>query len=1085
MAARWNANDGRRREEPAAGPEAAFTRAITDAFDPSSRARGRAYERQGRVTFVGSNGSGRRATVIGTSRYSVGLDIEASVLFVECTCPVGPFCKHTWATLLAAERRQDDLRLDVTKVARVHAGPPRPVAQDSQQVKPSSEPPAIPRWRTQLDTILGNPSRPLPTHTSRRLEALFVLDVAASTRSREIVLHAWSRPKVQAPPRWTRLVPYMLDVGALDPFDRAVVSLLGSRPAGRGNLASSGGLLPPVAPDVLRQLAARGSLAISAEPGEVDPIACSRATFDEGPPWCLTPMVHDEPDGTLVLDAQLERDGTRVRSGSDPKLLDGGLCVMDDAIARYLPVGPPGLSEALLRSGPVRVPTVDRETFARTVLETPSLAEIALPPSLGVSDVALPTSYVAEVGAGGGGGFVAVAASVEIDGLRAPLTPGTPAVVDFPNRRRLLRDRARDAAARALLASLGCFEEGHGDLVIPPSRVPGLVRGLLDAEWVVFAEGRRQRRGALFKLHAASGIDWFDLEGSMDFGGVTASLPELLRAVRTQGMVRLGDGSVGVVPEEWLARWAKLSAFGEVREDDVRFRRSQASLLDALLAAQPEATCDEAFARLRGELRAFRVPTRLVPPSSFLGSLRPYQQEGLGWLAWLGRLGLGGCLADDMGLGKTVQVIAYLLHRAAGTRRTGPSLVVAPRSVVDHWVDEAARFAPHLHVVAQVGTGRSSTRNLLSRADLIVTSYATLRRDAPLLAEIELDCLVLDEAQALKNPDAATTKAARTLRARQRVALSGTPIENHLGELWSIFDVVSPGMLGSAKVLRDLVDRSNDASVETASAVARAVRPFLLRRRKREVARDLPERTEETLHCTLGPAERALYDDLARHYRDTLLGEVRRDGMKRTALHVLEALLRLRQAACHPGLLDRKRRRRGSAKLDLLFEQLETIADADAGDPHKVLVFSQFTSLLDLVEPGLDQRGITYERLDGKTVNRAERVARFQEDPEVRVFLLSLKAGGTGLNLTAADYVYLLDPWWNPAVEAQAIDRAHRIGQDRPVVAYRLIARDTIEERVAELQGRKRALADAILENDAGTRALADLTADDLERLLA
>ncbi|MCC7535268.1 MAG: DEAD/DEAH box helicase [Deltaproteobacteria bacterium] len=1098
---RWKADDKPPKPDLPRGPALGFSRALDDAFDPASQARGRSYEVQGRVTFVGSAGTRRDASVLGTRVYRVRIALESTTLFVECTCPVGPFCKHTWAALLAVTRRGDDLRLDLQAVARVRAGPEADAseptvaadgaaARGERLVAVSPRPPA---WRDRLDRALAEPrGSAFPLAGGVVLEARFVLDPAECLRARAIVLHAWSRPTARGPmARWSRVAVggYVLHTTELGAFDRSTLALLGTRPVGRGHMHSAGEVPSAVALDLVRRLADRGQLALAPVPGEVDPAACVAARFDDGPPWLVAPTVREEADGSLVVDVELVRSDERVALEASYALLQSGLVVRDDTIARYETSGPSGLVDAVRAGGPVRIPPTDREAFARTVLETQSLAGLVLPASLGVTDCVLEPSYVAEISERTDDGYAWVAPWVEIDGVRAPLLPLAPAIIDFPERRRLLRDGARDAAARDLLHALGCLDASLGssdDLPLSQSRTPSLVRGLLDAGWAVYVEGRKQRRAGRFALHAASGIDWLGLRGGFEFDGITASLPELLRAARTNGMVRLDDGSVGVVPDEWLARWKSLAGFGPVLgETDVRFLRSQVSLVDALLAAQPEATCDETFARLRQELRAFRTPAPVDPPASLLGTLRPYQRQGLGWLAWLGRLGLGGCLADDMGLGKTVQVLAYLLHRQELDPRRGPSLVVAPRSVVDHWVSEVERFAPHLRVVAQIGTGRTADRAALARADLLVTSYATLRRDVALLADVELDCLVLDEAQALKNPDAATTKAARVLRARQRIALSGTPIENHLGELWSIFDVVSPGMLGSVKVLRDLADRSDESSVETAEAVARAVRPFLLRRRKREVATDLPERTEETLVCTLTPTERALYDDLARHYRDALLGRVRRDGIKRAAFHVLEALLRLRQAACHPGLLDPKRRTRGSAKLDVLFEQLDTLADADADDPHKVLVFSQFTSLLDLVEPGLRERGVVFERLDGRTTDRAARVARFQDDPEVRVFLLSLKAGGTGLNLMAADYVYLLDPWWNPAVETQAIDRAHRIGQRRPVVAYRLIAAATIEERVAELQGRKRALADAILESDTGTRALADLTVADLERLLA
>jgi SNF2 family DNA or RNA helicase len=366
----------------------------------------------------------------------------------------------------------------------------------------------------------------------------------------------------------------------------------------------------------------------------------------------------------------------------------------------------------------------------------------------------------------------------------------------------------------------------------------------------------------------------------------------------------------------------------------------------------------------------------------------------------------------------------------------------------------------------------------IRRADLVLTTYGTLRRDATSLHAIEFDYAILDEAQAIKNAATASAKAARLLRAKNRLALSGTPIENHLGELWSLFEFLNPGLLGTAKAFqRASSARSRDD--ETLEWLSRALRPFILRRTKEQVAPELPGRTEQTLQCELEPAQRRHYDELRAHYRVTLLARVARDGVNRSKMQILEALLRLRQAACHSGLIDPARAYEPSAKFDVLIPRLlEVVAEG-----HKALIFSQFTSLLALLRPRIEALGLTYEYLDGRTRDRAARVDRFQSDPGCPLFLISLKAGGLGLNLTAAEYVFLLDPWWNPAVEAQAIDRAHRIGQSRHVFAYRLLARDTVEEKVAALQQTKRDLADAILSADGGL--VRSLAAEDLEMLLS
>jgi SNF2 family DNA or RNA helicase len=366
----------------------------------------------------------------------------------------------------------------------------------------------------------------------------------------------------------------------------------------------------------------------------------------------------------------------------------------------------------------------------------------------------------------------------------------------------------------------------------------------------------------------------------------------------------------------------------------------------------------------------------------------------------------------------------------------------------------------------------------------VLTTYGTLRQDVELIKDIEFDYVILDEAQAIKNDKSVSAKACRLLQARHRLALTGTPVENSLDDLWSIFEFLNPGMLGCSAGLKSLTTAADsledDGERERQfDALRRGLAPFILRRTKDQVLRELPRKTEQTLHIDLLSADRKRYDELRRHYRESLLKKVADQGMNRARMHMLEALLRLRQAACHSGLVDKALVGAASAKIETLHEQIEEIA----AEGRKAIVFSQFTSLLAIVRKELDKRNMTYEYLDGKTRDRQSRVDRFQTDPACSLFLISLKAGGVGLNLTAADYVYLLDPWWNPAVEAQAIDRAHRIGQERPVFAYRLVARDTVEEKIIELQQRKRAIADAIISED--RRILSGMTAEDLQMLLS
>jgi len=396
-----------------------------------------------------------------------------------------------------------------------------------------------------------------------------------------------------------------------------------------------------------------------------------------------------------------------------------------------------------------------------------------------------------------------------------------------------------------------------------------------------------------------------------------------------------------------------------------------------------------------------------------------------------------------------------------------------------NWASECERFAPSLKIMEYTGLERAASRAEFSKHHLILSTYGTVRRDIAVLKDIDFDYVVLDEAQTIKNPSSQIARASRLLKSNFRLALSGTPIENNAGDLWSIFEFLNPGMLGRSTAFRSHI--ADPDSRESRELVAKGLRPFILRRTKKQVASELPERLEETIYCDMEDEQRRLYDELRLHYRDSLLGLVQEQGLARTRMHVLEALLRLRQAACHPALLKRGDEQELYAKLDFLIPHLQELIS----EGHKALVFSQFTSMLSIVRDHLDKEGITYEYLDGKTRDRKARVTRFQEDESCQVFLISLKAGGLGLNLTAADYVFLLDPWWNPAVEAQAIDRAHRVGQTRTVFAYRLICRDTVEEKIAELQKKKRELADAILEGDDTSSVLQNLSVEDLELLLS
>jgi superfamily II DNA or RNA helicase len=473
------------------------------------------------------------------------------------------------------------------------------------------------------------------------------------------------------------------------------------------------------------------------------------------------------------------------------------------------------------------------------------------------------------------------------------------------------------------------------------------------------------------------------------------------------------------------------------------------------------------------------IPAVALPPA-FAGTLRPYQQQGVNWLQHLRDNALGGLLADDMGLGKTAQTIAHIAIEAAACRLDRPALVVVPTSLVPNWTAELARFAPHVRVVVLHGLDRHAKRRELGGAEVVITTYTVLARDIEEMAGLAWHLVVLDEAQVIKSPSAKATHAVCRLQTRHRLCLSGTPIENNLGELWSQFAFLMPGLLGSRKNFtrrfRTPIEKQGD--VLRRRQLATRIRPFILRRTKAAVATELPPKHTILRRITLAPEQRDLYETIRATLHDRVTREIADRGLGRSHVVVLDALLKLRQVCCDPRLvkLPSARLTGASSKLDDLLEMLgELIAEG-----RRILLFSQFTSMLDLIKPSLDAAGIRYVELRGDTADRAAPVQRF-EASEVPLFLISLKAGGRGLNLTSADTVIHYDPWWNPAVEVQASDRAHRIGQTKPVFVYKLIAADTVEERILELQERKAALASIAFSEEGST--LPAIDSEDIEFL--
>jgi hypothetical protein len=1069
-------------------------------FDKNTQFLGRRAFELGLVTVEGSGPRHLRANVTERAEFKVNLAYSDDSLSVDCRCAYFQThgqCQHIWAAVLEADRRGalaealesrwlsledrlDDVEEDEFEELTASTHP--------SARAPFRPPPQIPVWQEQLSVIERDLERkPRPQNWPHAFEILYVIDIASSRSAGTIVVDFYSRSKKKSG-EWTDYKPLRLAIaqaGALpDPLDAEIVSSIfgGQEYYGFGYSTAANtvrrALPPALAMKLLPMMSGAGRLALREDTVQS---AFVPASWDGGEVWKFSLEVRQDDRDQWKITGVLRRGEECMKLEEPSLVLENGLLVARRKVARLDSGGVfPWIAE--LRSvKSIPFPDRDRDKVLARVLGSPVVPPMEVDAGLQFERrevqprLGLRITQKREVW-----GEESFRAHLLFDYGRGWSDAGSGGRGSWHPEERLylVGDAAAESAAKETLRTLGLrpTEDSSGTWRLSAKALPRIARELLRDGWHVEAEGKAFRRPGAAHVEVRSGIDWFELHAEVDYGGASATLPQLLAALRRgDNMVRLGDGTFGLLPEEWLERFGPLAGLGAGEEDHLRFQRNQAGLLDALLTAQPEVQVDEVFSRARERLRTFQGVKAAPQPEGFVGQLRDYQREGLGWMEFLREFGFGGCLADDMGVGKTAQVLALLETRRM--EGEGPSLVVAPKSLMFNWREEAARFTPNLRVLEHTGTARDMAQ--IPEHNLVLTTYGTMLRDAAALAEIEFDYVVLDEAQAVKNATTASAKAVRLLRGAHRLALSGTPVENHLGELWSLFEFLNPGMLGEAKVLKLSGGLARNPGEEARRLLSQALRPFILRRTKQQVARELPEKTEQTIFCELEGAQRKQYDDLRAHYRSTLLHQVKMQGLAKAKIHVLEALLRLRQAACHPGLVDTKLASQPSAKLDVLLEQLEEVRE----EGHKALVFSQFTSLLSILRRRLDEKFVPYEYLDGSTRDRQARVEKFQNDENCGLFLISLKAGGLGLNLTAAEYVFLLDPWWNPAVETQAIDRAHRIGQTRQVFAYRLIARDTVEEKVLQLQNSKRELADAILNAD--NSLIRDLSGEDLELLLS
>ena len=1100
---------------------------LRELLDSYTIEKGRAYQRNGRVVgvFVARDGLAVSGLVQGTSRspYAVEITLHSDdprgYLESGCSCPLGGACKHVAALALEVQRRGrhyvparpnlEDVAVDAwlrdleTTAATNRSGDERVVYVidvRNRGVTPELQIEAGVRKRL----VSGEFGKPRPysltsmhNGTARALQPADLV-IGALLRVFGLEYTTSGRP-AEGP---GVVLPHLIATGRCSwrSFDNPPLTAGPVRPARlRWEMNSTGSQTPAIETDAGGDLA---SIPV-VPPWYVDLGAWQAGRLDLGlPPKVAAAILRAPPLAPSHVDKMRRVWETTIADTGTP----APLALVDEAVADRDPI--PTLRLHLATVKRLRYDYSNRNYWSpQTVREDVAVASLTFDYD---GQTVEPTSDLTELRNVEGG-----------------------AVKRWPRRfgfeRRALK-RLSDAGLEQSIDRSAARPNRYMGRSGPTADDPVdlcFVDGNVAQRWAYFvdvlvprlnAEGWCVRIDDTFPYRVVSSESpwraevierdsgWFELGLELDVEGQRfALLPALVEAVRRlpkpapgstqEDAIRslgtvyaaLPNGAFVAVPAQRLAPMLAVlvelfDADSLTKEGRLPLSLPQAALLDDFESVVSVRAAGAA--RLRTFAKALREAQGIGPapaPAGLRADLRPYQAIGLAWLRFLSTHGMGGILADDMGLGKTVETLAHLVAEKRARRLRGPSLIVAPTSVVPNWLSETHRFAPELRVLVLHGPQRSDARAGIDGADVVITSYPLLLRDAETLVGREWQIVVLDEAQAIKNPGAKVTKVARQLRARQRIVLTGTPMENHLGELWSLMSFAVPGLLGGSRqftrLFRTPIEKHGD--LQRRAVLAARVRPFLLRRTKDRVAPELPDKTEMIRRIELSGPQRDLYETVRLSVKDSVAREIERRGLARSRVAVLTALLKLRQVCCDPRLVRASSAKAGqSAKLESLYQMLPEMLE----EGRRILLFSQFTSMLDLIKPDLDARKLPFVELRGETVDRATPVRRFQNG-DVALFLISLKAGGTGLNLTAADTVIHYDPWWNPAVEHQATDRAHRIGQRQHVFVYKLIAAGTVEERILEMQGRKGALAESLFDPDRPSTSA--FTANDVDILLS
>lgn len=659
---------------------------------------------------------------------------------------------------------------------------------------------------------------------------------------------------------------------------------------------------------------------------------------------------------------------------------------------------------------------------------------------------------------------------------------------------RIKRNVSFEKAVLNRLESLGLLRSpGIFSQLLPPASeddsyaaVSWLNRHIQDLEDANIRIGQmEQEKKFLFgkssiNMEINESSDWFDLKATVTFGQYSFPFTQLREHILNKiREFALPNGEIAIIPEEWFSQYGNLLDFADKHSEGLRFKRHHIGLLQEYANSE---LASISMDRKLQQLANFEEIADAEAPQNFRGTLRPYQKAGYNWFMFLKNYRFGGCLADDMGLGKTIQTLAFLQklkEEAAAQNQRCCSMIVMPTSLIYNWMQEALKFAPDIQVLCYTGSARAKDIERFQDFDLVLTTYGIVRMDVELLEHFYFHYIILDESQNIKNADSKSFKSVKKLKSQHKLILSGTPVENSVNDLWTQMSFVNPGLLGSRKFFQENfaspIEKKKDQ--EKARKLQAIIKPFVLRRTKDQVARELPDKLEQIFYCSMSEDQAEIYESIKSEYRNELMRSLENGGVQRSSIQILQGLTRLRQIANHPRLID-ENYEGFSGKFETVTENLLNVL----AEGHKVLVFSQFVRQLELYCKYLDKEGVSYLYLDGATRNRGDIVAEFQKNEEIKLFLISLKAGGVGLNLTEADYVFILDPWWNPAVEQQAVDRTHRIGQQKNVFIYKFITKDSVEEKILSLQNRKRSMAESLITTEESF--VKSLSAEDIREIL-